>query len=136
MKAAFIGIIDDAETRLYLLRNGGNDVSSCVLHIHANLTRQAKSNGRIKNVVTAKGYRNRGSGTHLIRQFFDDAWNGGCYKVMLLSGRKDAAVFRTYEKADSGGGKRKDSSRILPGSRGFLRAGCELSPMNSPGRFF
>lgn len=99
LKAAFTEILDDPGTRLYLLRAGGIAVSSCVLHIHANLTRQARPYGLIENVVTAKGYRNRGYGTCLLMRALDDAWNGGCYKVMLLSGRKDTAVFRLYEKA-------------------------------------
>jgi hypothetical protein len=29
----------------------------------------------------------------------DFAWSQGCYKVMLMTGRKDEATFRFYESA-------------------------------------
>lgn len=123
MKAAFTEILNDPGTRLYLLKADGIAVSSCVLHIHANLTRQARPYGFIENVVTAKGHRNRGYGTRLLRQVLDDAWNRGCYKVMLLSGRKDAAVFRLYEKAGFRRGQKEGFIAYPPGETGISPGG-------------
>ncbi|HTY14641.1 MAG TPA: GNAT family N-acetyltransferase [Methanoregulaceae archaeon] len=53
----------------------------------------------IENVVTRREYRNQGYGTALLGHVLDVAWKSGCYKVMLLTGRTDPAVFRLYEKA-------------------------------------
>ena len=55
--------------------------------------------GLIENVVTHAEYRNHGYGTALMSHVLDFAWQQRCYKVMLLTGRTDPAVFRMYEKA-------------------------------------
>jgi len=72
-------------------------VSSCVLLIIRNLTRNGSPYGLIENVVTHPDYRHKGIGTRLIKRAQEIAKEKGCYKVMLMSGRKDAIPF--YEKA-------------------------------------
>ena len=74
-------------------------VASCILAIIPNLTRGARPYGLIENVVTHADHRRQGMGTALLRHALNVAWEHNCYKVMLLTGRKDEGVFRFYEKA-------------------------------------
>jgi GNAT superfamily N-acetyltransferase len=77
----------------------GELISSCTLAIIPNLTRGARPYGLIENVVTRRDYRKRGFGTRILRHALQVAWDSDCYKVMLLTGRKDEATLRFYEKA-------------------------------------
>lgn len=72
-------------------------VSSCTLTIIPNLTRSCRPYGVIENVVTHAHHRRRGYGTALLKNALADAWAVKCYKVMLLTGRKDEGTFRFYE---------------------------------------
>ena len=49
--------------------------------------------------VTHASHRRRGYGREVLHQALEEAWSLGCYKVMLLTGRKDEATFRFYEAA-------------------------------------
>jgi GNAT superfamily N-acetyltransferase len=80
-------------------RDGDRLVATCALTVVPNLTRSARPYGLIENVVTHPDYRKRGIGTRVLHHALDVAWARGCYKVMLLTGRKDEAVFRFYEQA-------------------------------------
>jgi GNAT superfamily N-acetyltransferase len=77
----------------------GKLISSCTLAIIPNLTRGARPYGLIENVVTHRDYRGRGFGTRILRHALQVAWGSDCYKVVLLTGRKDEATLRFYEKA-------------------------------------
>ncbi len=74
-------------------------VSSCVLCIIPNLTRGCRPYGIIENVVTHSAFRRRGFGKALLQHALEHAWRQGCYKVMLLTGRKNEATYRFYESA-------------------------------------
>jgi GNAT superfamily N-acetyltransferase len=74
-------------------------VSSCTLVVIPNLTRGLRSYGLIENVVTHGDFRRRGFGQMLLRHAVDFAWAEGCYKVMLLTGRKEETVLRFYRSA-------------------------------------
>jgi len=100
LERAWLEILADPRTRLFILEDGGVPVSSCVLHILPNLTRGARPYGLIENVVTRREYRNRGFGTALLTRVLECAWEENCYKVMLLTGRREQSVFRLYEKAE------------------------------------
>ena len=99
LERAWQEILADPRTHLFLLECGGVPVSTCVLYILQNLTRGARPYGLIENVVTRREFRNRGFGTALLNRVLECAWNEDCYKVMLLSGRREQNVFRLYEKA-------------------------------------
>ena len=73
-------------------------VSSCCMAVIPNLTRGGLPYALIENVVTHLNYRNKGYGSSVLRYTLAKAWSMGCYKVMLLSGRKDPAVHRFYEQ--------------------------------------
>jgi GNAT superfamily N-acetyltransferase len=74
-------------------------VSSCALTLIPNLTRGCRPYGVIENVVTHAEYRTRGYGKAVLAEALSFAWSRDCYKVMLLTGRKDEATFRFYESA-------------------------------------
>jgi len=74
-------------------------VASCTLTLVPNLTRGCRPYGVIENVVTHASYRRKGYGKAILREALSIAWSGNCYKVMLLTGRKDEATLRFYESA-------------------------------------
>lgn len=99
LEKAWQDILNDSRMHLFILEIGTVPVSLCALDIIPNLTRGARPYGLIENVVTHAEYRNHGYGTALMSHVLDFAWQQRCYKVMLLTGRTDPAVFRMYEKA-------------------------------------
>ena len=72
-------------------------VSSCTLAIIPNLTRGCRPYGVIENVVTHQAHRRRGYAKAVLIEALKGSWAANCYKVMLLTGRKDEAIFRFYE---------------------------------------
>jgi GNAT superfamily N-acetyltransferase len=74
-------------------------VSSCTITVVPNLTRACRPYGVIENVVTHASHRNNGYGKALLAHALSHAWSVDCYKVMLLTGRKDQATFQFYESA-------------------------------------
>lgn len=74
-------------------------VASCTLTVIPNLTRACRPYGLIENVVTHADHRNRGHGKAILAHALAHAWSERCYKVMLLTGRKDDATLRFYESA-------------------------------------
>jgi GNAT superfamily N-acetyltransferase len=44
-------------------------------------------------------FRSQGHGKAVLATALSHAWSVGCYKVMLLTGRKDQATFEFYEAA-------------------------------------
>jgi len=64
-----------------------------------NLTRDQRPYALIENVVTHKDYRKRGFATAILNYAKDLAKSKNCYKIMLLTGSKDKATLRFYEKA-------------------------------------
>lgn len=77
----------------------GQLVACCTLIVVPNLTRGAHPYGLIENVVTHADWRKQGIGTGLLRHTLALAWEAGCYKAMLLTGRKQEEVLRFYEHA-------------------------------------
>src|SRR5438105_2934015 len=77
----------------------GRIVASCMLTITPNLTRGGRAYGLVENVVTHPDFRRRGIGKIMLRRALDIAWESGCYKVMLLTGRKTEPVQKLYQSA-------------------------------------
>ena len=90
-------ILADSRQNYLVAEVDGRLISSCVLVVIENLTRHVSPYALIENVVTHPEYRNRGIGARLLKRAQDIAKEKGCYKVMLLTGRKAAIGF--YEKA-------------------------------------
>ena len=77
----------------------GGLVSTCTLTVIPNLTRGCRPYGVIENVATHSDHRRRGHGRAVLFHALSHAWSKGCYKVMLLTGRKDDRTCRFYESA-------------------------------------
>ncbi len=98
-QAAWTAILADPGHHLLLGCMDGRAVCSCVLVVVPNLTHGARPYGLIENVVTCSEARGRGYATSLLRRAAELAKDAGCYKVMLLTGRKDEATLAFYRKA-------------------------------------
>ncbi len=75
----------------------GRLVSSCTLTLTPNLTRGCRPYGLIENVMTDARHRRRGFASAVIGTALGYSWSSNCYKVMLMAGPKDEAIFRLYE---------------------------------------
>ncbi len=99
LEAIWKSIENRPDIHYFVLEVDGRVVSSCNLTVVPNLTRGARPFAVIENVVTHPDYRRRGLATALLRHALEIAWSSGCYKVMLMTGRKDPATLRFYEQA-------------------------------------
>ena len=79
--------------------DGDELIACCTITVTPNLTRACKPYALIENVVTHREHRSKGWGKAVLVAAMKFAWDAGCYKVMLMTGRKDEAVFRFYESA-------------------------------------
>ena len=92
-------IFNDPDQYYFVVEEDGRLVSTCMLAIIKNLTRSGRPFGLIEYVVTHSEYRNRGYGTAILQKAVETAKNNNCYKVMLLTGRKEESTLRFYEQA-------------------------------------
>ncbi len=97
LKKLWEEILEDPGQHYLVAEVDGKLVSACVMIIIKNLTRSASPYALIENVVTHPDYRNKGIGTRLLKRAQEIAKEKGCYKVMLLTGRRNAIRF--YENA-------------------------------------
>lgn len=92
-------IFNDPNLYYFVVEEDGRLVSTCMLAIIKNLTRSGRPFGLIENVVTHSEYRDRGYGTAILQQAVKTAQENNCYKVVLLTGRKEESTLRFYERA-------------------------------------
>lgn len=74
-------------------------VSTCILTIIPNMTRQCRPYALIENVVSDNVYRKKGYGTAVLHKARDIAAQHNCYKVMLSTSNTDEATLNFYERA-------------------------------------
>ena len=74
-------------------------VASLTVVLVPNLTHGARPYALVENVVTHADFRGRGYGTALLRAACALARRENCYKVMLMTSRKDGKTLRFYENA-------------------------------------
>ena len=74
-------------------------VCSGTITVIPNLTRGCRPYGVIENVVTHADHRKKGHAKAVLHEALAFAWAERCYKVMLMTGRKDEATLRFYEGA-------------------------------------
>lgn len=98
-EAVWRELLANPRIRYFGVAIDGQLVSSCNLTVVPNLTRGCRPYGLIENVVTHAEHRSRGLGKAVLAQALSFAWGQDCYKVMLMTGRKDEATFHFYESA-------------------------------------
>ncbi|MDR2088104.1 MAG: GNAT family N-acetyltransferase [Clostridiales Family XIII bacterium] len=103
-------ILADENHRILLGLADGGIVSSCVLLIVPNLTRGQRPYALVENVVTRADRRGRGYATRLLAFAGELAERENCYKIMLMTGSKDASVLGFYERA---GYNRQDKTAFI-----------------------
>lgn len=116
LRKAWNEILSDRRLHLFILECEGKPAATSILDIVPNLTWGARPYGLIENVVTKKEFRRKGLGSKLIEYTLNFAWENGCYKVMLLTGRKEEHVIKFYE----------DAGFIREGKKGLIA----LNPSN------
>jgi GNAT superfamily N-acetyltransferase len=94
----FEEIIESKNLNLIVAENDGYLLGSCYVNLIPNMTRGGRPYAVIENVITDSAHRSRGIGKALMRWALDLAWKENCYKVMLMSGRKDEVVHAFYKK--------------------------------------
>lgn len=92
-------ITNDSNLIYLVAKKDGKVISSCTLAIIKNMTKNARPYAIIENVVTHENYRGKGIGTAVLHKAIELSRKKKCYKVMLLTGRKDEKTLRFYENA-------------------------------------
>jgi GNAT superfamily N-acetyltransferase len=92
-------IINDPNHHVLLGYIDGKLVSSCVIVIIENLTRNQRPYAVIENVVTHAGYRNKGYASAVLATAKDIAVEHNCYKIMLMTGSKKESTLDFYRRA-------------------------------------
>ena len=99
LRAAWAQIMADANRHLIVCEQSGQIVASCDCVIVPNLTRDARPYALIENVVTHADFRRRGYATQCLNRAREIAIEAGCYKIMLMTGAKDAGTLAFYRRA-------------------------------------
>lgn len=99
-------MLDRPGLHVLIAESDAAPAASCTLAVIPNLTRGARPLGIIENVVTHAAYRRRGLGQAVMRRAMDIAWDAGCYKIMLLTARRDPAVHAFYRQLGFDGTER------------------------------
>lgn len=97
--AAWQAMLASPGMTVFVAEADGRLLASCTLVVAPNLTRGARPYAFIENVVTHPDARRRGLGQAVLKAALAEAWAADCYKVMLMTGRKDEAIVRFYEAA-------------------------------------
>ena len=92
-------IISDRNHHIIVAEIEGKIVSSCVVVIIPNLTRNRRPYAIIENVVTHKDYRSQGLATACMNYAKEIALKENCYKMMLLTGSKEESTLNFYRRA-------------------------------------
>jgi len=92
-------IISDRNHHIIVAEIEGKIVSSCVVVIIPNLTRNQRPYAIVENVVTHKDYRSQGLATACMNYAKELALKENCYKMMLLTGSKEESTLNFYRRA-------------------------------------
>ena len=88
---------DNPAVHCIIADSDGRIISSCILLVIPNLTRSARSYGIIENVITHPDFRRQGYAKAVLEYALDLTQSASCYKVMLLSNRKNQEAHQLYE---------------------------------------
>jgi GNAT superfamily N-acetyltransferase len=98
-EAAWSESMSNPRCRYFGGYEGSDLVSCCTIIVVPNLTRGCRPYALIENVVTHREHRSKGWGKAVLTAALAFAWSQQCYKVMLMTGRKEESVLRFYEGA-------------------------------------
>ena len=87
-RRAFDSILRSESLHLLVLEHDHRVVATAYLNVIPNITRSASPYAVIENVVVAAELRGRGFGKELMAAVLERAWQGGCYKAMLMTGSR------------------------------------------------
>lgn len=90
-------MVADDSLAVVVVEHDDRLVSTCLLSITPNLTRNARPFAVVENVVTHEEYRGKGFGKRCLRAAVELAEDRGCYKVMLLTGTDREWKLEFYE---------------------------------------
>ncbi len=93
---AFEEILGSESLLLFVAESDGKLLGSCYLNLIPNMSRGGRPYAVIENVITDSAHRQQGIGQTLLSHTLNAAWEAGCYKAMLMSGRKDPGVHTFY----------------------------------------
>jgi ribosomal protein S18 acetylase RimI-like enzyme len=99
LKSIWNEIIENPDHFCLVIEEDNLLVSSCIVVVIKNLTRNARPYALIENVITHENYRKQGFGTAIIKRSIEIAKEKNCYKVMLMTSRKKESTLRFYESA-------------------------------------
>ena len=92
-------IVNDTNHHLIVCEVDGKIVASCVCVIIPNLTRNVRPYAFVENMVTHGEYRKKGYATACLDFAKRIAEENNCYKMMLLTGSKEASTLNFYKNA-------------------------------------
>ncbi len=92
-------IVQDENHHLIVCEVDGCIVASCVCVIIPNLTRNVRPYAFLENVVTHVQYRKKGYASACLAYAREIARRNNCYKMMLLTGSKEAGTQAFYRNA-------------------------------------
>ncbi|PSQ19985.1 GNAT family N-acetyltransferase [Halobacteriales archaeon QS_9_67_17] len=90
-------MLRDESLKIIAIEDDDQLVSSCVLSITENLTRNARPFGVIENVITHEEHRGRGFGKRCLERAIEIAEKRDCYKIMLSTGSDKEWKHEFYE---------------------------------------
>ncbi len=108
-EALFSQMLANPMTRILAACAGKALVSTCTLVVAPNLTRGLAPYAVIENVVTDAAFRGQGAGKAVMNYAIEQAWEAGCYKVMLMTGTQREGTIAFYESL----GFRSDSKTAM-----------------------
>lgn len=97
LREKYAAIIAHPGLTIFVALDDDRSVATATLVVIPNLTRGGRPYALIENVVSAKSHRGQGFGKAVVLHAIAAAWQAGCYKAMLLTGRTDPAVHKFYE---------------------------------------
>lgn len=97
VREKYAAILAHPGLTIFMALDGDMPVATASLVVIPNLTRGGRPYALIENVVSAASHRGQGFGKAAVCHAIQAAWEAGCYKAMLLTGRQDPGVHRFYE---------------------------------------
>ncbi|TWD54376.1 ribosomal protein S18 acetylase RimI-like enzyme [Agrobacterium vitis] len=97
VREKYAAILNHPGLTIFLALDDEMPVATASLVVIPNLTRGGRPYALIENVVSAVSHRGQGFGKAVVCHAIEAAWQAGCYKAMLLTGRTDPSIHKFYE---------------------------------------